>query len=474
MPLILAIEPDRRQGTRIASLARDQLIVELVVVESVEGAIAALDQRIPDLILTSLMLSGKDEAVLDERLRQLDAAGSHVQTLMIPVLASSNRRAARGKGLLHRLRSKKAPAAEAEGCDPSVFAAQIAEYLERAADDRAALAVMAEDHQPLPDLVEEDRLSEPPEAPAAEADIAEALATAFVESPDVHEHEPQVLAIVEPLDVSESQAAASVEPRDVSAFLESLDVTEPHAAVIVEALYVSEPASVVDEPDGRQTVLAEFDAFVTFEELGLVDVPSVSFGELAGVDGPSGPSARGATWLSKSQPLDGLEVDDAWEAELSKVTELDEATTLEASAVIDALEILDEPEIPATIELELVNRPDHAKLEPDPPAADVDFESDLWMPLPVASEHRWPALEGPSVRARFAAQLDVPPDPAGGVTRRPASSAQERAAAKKAAKSDRPFQDEWGFFDPVQCGFAALLAKLDEVTDKEDSPTEAR
>jgi hypothetical protein len=28
----------------------------------------------------------------------------------------------------------------------------------------------------------------------------------------------------------------------------------------------------------------------------------------------------------------------------------------------------------------------------------------------------------------------------------------------------KPIQDEWGFFDPAQCGFAALLAKLDEIT----------
>ena len=28
----------------------------------------------------------------------------------------------------------------------------------------------------------------------------------------------------------------------------------------------------------------------------------------------------------------------------------------------------------------------------------------------------------------------------------------------------QPIQDEWGFFDPAQCGFAALLAKLDEIT----------
>ena len=31
-----------------------------------------------------------------------------------------------------------------------------------------------------------------------------------------------------------------------------------------------------------------------------------------------------------------------------------------------------------------------------------------------------------------------------------------------------PVQDEWGFFDPQQCGFAALLAKLDEIIDTDE------
>jgi hypothetical protein len=32
---------------------------------------------------------------------------------------------------------------------------------------------------------------------------------------------------------------------------------------------------------------------------------------------------------------------------------------------------------------------------------------------------------------------------------------------------DHPAQDEWGFFDPEQCGFSALLAKLVEITDQD-------
>ncbi len=32
-----------------------------------------------------------------------------------------------------------------------------------------------------------------------------------------------------------------------------------------------------------------------------------------------------------------------------------------------------------------------------------------------------------------------------------------------------PVQDEWGFFDPSQCGFPALIAKLDEIAGLDES-----
>jgi hypothetical protein len=39
------------------------------------------------------------------------------------------------------------------------------------------------------------------------------------------------------------------------------------------------------------------------------------------------------------------------------------------------------------------------------------------------------------------------------------------APAMRRSRRSKPVQDEWGFFDPEQCGFAALLAKLDEITE---------
>jgi hypothetical protein len=44
------------------------------------------------------------------------------------------------------------------------------------------------------------------------------------------------------------------------------------------------------------------------------------------------------------------------------------------------------------------------------------------------------------------------------------SSAPKRGAAGQ----PKPVQDEWGFFDPDQCGFRALLARLDAIAAHDD------
>jgi len=43
------------------------------------------------------------------------------------------------------------------------------------------------------------------------------------------------------------------------------------------------------------------------------------------------------------------------------------------------------------------------------------------------------------------------------------------SAPKRGAKGEpKPAQDEWGFFDPDQCGFRALLARLDAIAAHDD------
>src|SRR5262249_20690416 len=106
-------------------------------------------------------------------------------------------------------------------------------------------------------------------------------------------------------------------------------------------------------------------------------------------------------------------------------------------------------------------------------------------PSPLAAWRSWARLEG------IDAETWEPPAPAN-TAERAAERAPDRpdwvqlveslrvdverrrsensAAPKTARKTPpRPIQDEWGLFDPAQCGFAALLAKLDEITDANES-----
>ena len=133
MPLILAIENNRQQITQLTSIVRG-LGAELVLAESAEHALEALGNRVPDLILSPLLLSQQDETALTNRLRELGPAAAHVQTLSIPILATSG---AKSRGKLSMLRKGKKGSG---GCAPEVFAGQLAEYLERAAVEKERAA----------------------------------------------------------------------------------------------------------------------------------------------------------------------------------------------------------------------------------------------------------------------------------------------------------------------------------------------
>jgi hypothetical protein len=148
MPLLLAIEPDSRQADLIGEQARGPLGAELIITDSVKAAIKAIEKRAPDLILTSLLLSPRDEHALHEHLRKLDAEGTRVQTLVIPLLAGSATEAPPTSGVLARLRKLTAGTAgppPSEGCAPDVFGQQIAEYLARNGKRRVDALVEAAD-----------------------------------------------------------------------------------------------------------------------------------------------------------------------------------------------------------------------------------------------------------------------------------------------------------------------------------------
>ena len=122
-----------------------------------------------------------------------------------------------------------------------------------------------------------------------------------------------------------------------------------------------------------------------------------------------------------------------------------------------------------------------------PPAPAADLE--LWMPLTSGSARLWPAIEG-VVSEYVDLSLEEAGAPAAPKAEHPewteliASLRQDMERRRDAEptpitrvaprRKTKPVQDEWGFFDPQQCGFAALLAKLDEITEISDEPASRR
>ena len=200
MSLILAIEPNKNQAHQLSALVRAHLKAELVTAPTAAAALAALGDRIPDVVLTPALFGLRDEAALTERLRQLGSDGSHVQTLAIPILAAPSRAAGPNGGLLNRKKEK----GEAEvGCDPAVFAEQIRIYLQRAGVDRRAQVSEAAARQ---------MAATPPAASGApEEDLS-----AFMMSADELDVDSLELATIPPPAAPAPAAKAAAPARDKS------------------------------------------------------------------------------------------------------------------------------------------------------------------------------------------------------------------------------------------------------------------
>jgi len=109
--------------------------------------------------------------------------------------------------------------------------------------------------------------------------------------------------------------------------------------------------------------------------------------------------------------------------------------------------------------------------------APVAFERpevlELAAPVGLTPWRAWPPIEGvpievPGIAA--VAKADVPDwkelmaSLRQDMERRRTEEHRPPATRKPRSKAEKPAVDEWGLFDPEQCGFSALLAKLDEIT----------
>jgi hypothetical protein len=427
MALILAIEPDSRQAAQLAGIVRHRLNAELLLGGTTEQALDAIGDRIPDLVLIPALLSPQDDAALAAALRVI-AAAANVRTLTIPVFAASAPREA-SRSMLGRWRRARATAAP-DSCDPSVFAEQISTYLAEAVAERAEL-------QPEPAF----------EEPVIES--AHIEAGYFMEPPPAIEPMP---IVYEPLIPRSEELLTAVSP----AFA---DVVFLDAAEIAgEVQRDIEPLAF--EPDDIIEIDLSDDT---------LDSPSV------------------ADAVAEDESVFELSLDDGADALVGMQAAAPVAAIEPVAPIALEAAIAPEPAIappPAEVAaLEIFERDD---LLPSAPVSDLE----LWMPLSSGAARLWPTMEGAaSEYVDLSAETVSAPAPPKAEhpewTELIASLRQDMERRRDAVdpppiprvvprRKSKPVQDEWGFFDPQQCGFAALLAKLDEITDVSEEPASRR
>ena len=132
MALVLAIEPNAVQANTLRNLLGTRADTDVVVVASTDAAVAAIDERVPDLVLVGALLSPRDEDPFIAHLRTLPDAG-HLQTLTIPQLRQSSGGTGRFRSIFSKRKKRRTDEASG-GCDPTRFGDEIAADLARACE----------------------------------------------------------------------------------------------------------------------------------------------------------------------------------------------------------------------------------------------------------------------------------------------------------------------------------------------------
>jgi len=519
MPIVLAIEPDRRQAAHVSAVVRHRVGAELILADTTEGALDAIGSRVPDLVLVPALLSPQDDAALAAALRVI-AAAAHVRTLTIPVFANGSTNADGGGGLFARFRRGKAETPSSVGCDPAVFAEQINEYLREAAEERAE-----HDGGETPAVASPDIVALAVEAPADEPPVIE---SSFIQSPAVQ-------TITEPVRLI-APAVVNRAPERRVAPVE----TEAPGAAFVEAARAEFGDRAFVDPTPADRRMVETSA----AESVIVDVPAVDAiaDETTTVDTFADASRR--TQIA----VDEIVIDeDLFDSErfAAYIPSREDpvpspADTLAAAFASDADSIaLVAEDVAKEVSEDTASAGDPAAVSE--PEARRPADQSAWLTLGLNYLRRWPVIEGAIVESRpapadmlaaaahalshAAARHTEPPKPEAPAPRaenvewselvaslrqdierrrkqpvdpppiahmatvpqpveaphrrpkpvehapRPQLHAVEGAVARRSSGRKAPLQDEWGFFDPQRCGFAALLAKLDEFNEAADEPT---
>ena len=156
MALVLALEPNAVQADILRHLLRKRADTDVVVVRSTHAAVAAIDERVPDLVLVGSLLSPRDEDPFIAHLRTLPDAG-HLQTLTIPKLRQRSDAVRRVRSIFSKRKTRRTDKTTG-GCDPTQFGDEVAAHLARACEVKAEIqqrkAAIGEEESPVVDRLE--------------------------------------------------------------------------------------------------------------------------------------------------------------------------------------------------------------------------------------------------------------------------------------------------------------------------------
>lgn len=537
MSLILAIEPDAGQSTRLEALVRRRLHAQLVQAPTTEGALAALAQigdRVPDLVLIPSLLSPEEDAAIAGALRII-AAAANVRMLTIPLLAEPEQPPSH-RGVFARLRGRKARTAPG-GCHPDVFADQIAAYLAEAAAERNAAR---EDLLDQLEAVPATALPAGHDGSGLTATRASGEPDGVVEPVSIIEpvRSPEPVAVSEP--VSGAAPIVAIEPVQVDEPVETPATTV--AALNAERAAVLE--SDAAPRDGAAVATAPVVAALPRRRRGAARPPAKSDADLGallapllvqiasqrkpepGVEevlrtAPVSPRAETPAIVPPAivppatvppvmaPPVMAVPVMAppamAPPAMTPPVTAVSATVPPAAGIAVSHTpetrhDVTQEPAVAAAARREAA--PAVAAATPTPDDIDPMFFADSPTPQPAGTPERsrWNELveslrqdihrlkaerqDGVAAPVAVYAAAETPAEaPAAGLSIATRASTPRRApvvsitSAPSAQKTHtarltprRPTEDQWGLFDPEQCGFAALLAKLDELGTREDVP----
>ena len=412
LPIILAIEPDERQAARVAALAPGHIDAEIVVVGSVAAALDVLTTRRPDLVLTPPLFSTRDDATLTARLRELEGDGVEVPRLVTPLLASGEAPDADDPGrvgLLKRLKKQKAAPVASNGCSPALLAAQITEYLVR---------LVAERHDREQARHKDEWAGGHGSASAPM--LGELLTMPAFETPPA------------PFDRVEAVRAFAVEPLPIepAAMQPAMELPQEEAGRTLaldtsERVYTQHETTVAMDDPVRETAPTPEDTFEDFTSMLQDQKLEVEFREDAPPWETFEPAVLGSARFTPAIPA-GFERIDFEPAALERVT----------------------------LDLSMV----------EPEASGVTAPDELWAQIPGVQPAIAP-IEGPELKKRRpAAPTRTAKSPRAKLT---SAVPSKSARSPRPRKPTKPMQDEWGLYDPEQCGFAALLARLEDLTQSE-------